>query len=71
MPRIYIIVLTTFDSFILMWVFVLFFFLQGNKTDACNKIMSITKNFMYNDWISIKFVRWDSVVGIMTRLQAG
>ena len=47
-------------------------FLQGNKTDASNNIMSITENFMYNnDWISIKFVSWDSVVGILTRLQAG
>ena len=47
-------------------------FLQGNKTEACNKIMSITENFMYNnDWISIKSVSWDSAVGILTRLQAG
>jgi hypothetical protein len=70
MPRIYIIVLTTFDNCILMQVFVCF--LQGNKTDACNKIMSVTENFMYyNDWISIKFVSWDSVVGILARLQAG
>ena len=48
------------------------FFLQGNKTDACNKITPITEDFMYNnDWISIKFVSWDSVVGILTRLQTG
>ena len=49
-----------------------FFFCKGNKTDACNKITPITEDFMYNnDWISIKFVSWDSVVGILTRLQTG
>jgi hypothetical protein len=47
-------------------------YLQGNKTDACNEIMCITENFMYNnDRISIKFVSWDNVVGTLTRLQTG